>query len=1508
MPKFANCFLSCFGCAFLVSVSSIGHATINVNFTGPNVTHVSYAFPQDALDFENIRRVELVRYSDTATSGPSPALAASTTSGAADLHGTIRDTAVTWGDSYYYSWLIESKDTGDKWKYLPEDSFTLSAVEGTLVFNETLGAGDFPSTATSKPIGSLGVNVPSALTLTIGAGAVVNGGEFEGEGNILVQTGALFTAATVFSLSGSGSFGSGVIFDADTSIGVGAEGNVVVLSGVRFAGPTTIHLFGPGSFASGVSFGASSTIDVHDQVTLDPGADLANVDVTFYSQQNLSSPPVAKSYKFLADSSSIDGGDGLVVLPEADMTISRCDNLAIRGFIDGVSLQLDECSVTGLPQFHQMNGCLFDLTDCVIDRAPGEGWFILTDGSLDALDTVFRDDVELSLPDADLDLDNCRFEKELSCGRDMTVTDCYIHKPDAQLDDLSLTFRDCEIGGFNLMATPTELILEDCIVHGTCQFRADSPTGAPSIRRCHFQGNLELHARTAAEIRDNVFIGRVVVDAYSSDWLSGASPSPTIADNSFVGSNAIEWRGPYLSYPNTDIPVGANYYGDRGGPTLKHSLNYGSEPTFMGEHGSRVFEKSYSGQTILDMAPDPLPAGRFTDTRDVPPSIWLHYWIVGQESLTHRIHGPDPRIAMLQQKETLLSLDVLCSVERLPGVKFQCEFNGALLDPVVEPVLTRDSATLTPGYHRQGMSTVNFILPPVESASVPVRVTMETTPVVMLSGAPLLDPDKGKFAILDTTLNYHPGRSRTAQFQMRIQPVKLRVPFAPSGTPSAGAMAGNMRKVFPAMTPIRQEEMAIESMPAYTFYGLFSAMSTTALLNGVAAELSAKTLMTGAIRGAPDPNSPAVTVAVFAHKAMDSWGDVNKGANLPWRRNLLFVDETDPGTVLHELGHSLGLYTGWEQYDLYPPCGLPLQEMTAFSNIADYEAFFGGSKRISHMPGPGHAAWRDLPTQSDVMGNGNMLMWPLPETMETFSELFEPLYSITPSPESEGDEEPIAITLPSQPDAIKYTGKVESASRRVLIRARTRIILDPVWGYRLRIRPETIRAFDMTTISAATLDYGIFRRSYDVFYNLRAVYPGGWENQGFDCMMTQHDIAYEDDQLFATFDIPNNTTRVEVYRNDTGSPIFAVDLAPTPPTTITSPTGGQNVTAGLDVQWSAPPSPLLEKTTIAANGRPMFENGTYTQPTQHLALVRSTSGDDWELMGMFVEENAIASSSYSLPQGADASVRLLSSTGVGSISDTQVDGLTVTNRAPVVKITRPLFHDVALPGHEWDLWAVVDDAEDGAIEAGVWNSSIDGDLGTSVVLSGVVLSEGYHFLSYTATDSNSAQGSDMVPVTVGPIASVDLAFDDNSLSLQAAGADPMNTPLLPIDPGTTHTAVLTVRALGTPCTATLKLAINGPTGKATLVDEVIVFSPLETKRIPASFLPTTDGRYTFTGQLLDVEPWDHDQTNNQWTWTYSTGTGRNPVVDYLLGLTGELSGMDANSDGVVDVSDAFWLN
>ncbi len=100
---------------------------------------------------------------------------------------------------------------------------------------------------------------------------------------------------------------------------------------------------------------------------------------------------------------------------------------------------------------------------------------------------------------------------------------------------------------------------------------------------------------------------------------------------------------------------------------------------------------------------------------------------------------------------------------------------------------------------------------------------------------------------------------------------------------------------------------------------------------------------------------------------------------------------------------------------------------------------------------------------------------------------------------------------------------------------------------------------------------------------------------------------------------------------------------------------------------------------------------------------------------------------------------------------TAIITITVVNTAPQVSITSPPDASVYDSGIAITFTGTANDAEDGALTGTAlsWNSSIDGSLGTGSSLPSVVLSNGSHVITLTATDSEGLTGSAALTVHIG---------------------------------------------------------------------------------------------------------------------------------------------------------------
>lgn len=128
------------------------------------------------------------------------------------------------------------------------------------------------------------------------------------------------------------------------------------------------------------------------------------------------------------------------------------------------------------------------------------------------------------------------------------------------------------------------------------------------------------------------------------------------------------------------------------------------------------------------------------------------------------------------------------------------------------------------------------------------------------------------------------------------------------------------------------------------------------------------------------------------------------------------------------------------------------------------------------------------------------------------------------------------------------------------------------------------------------------------------------------------------------------------------------------------------------------------------------------------------------------------------------------------------------NESPTATISSPD------DGATFDVGAAVvfegsaSDPEDGDLSGGSleWSSDVDGNLGTGTSVTVSDLSEGAHQITLEATDSEGANGSDAVSITVGDQAGggfVDITIDDN-VFIDPDGNENTNASVT-IDLGTT---------------------------------------------------------------------------------------------------------------------------
>ncbi len=210
----------------------------------------------------------------------------------------------------------------------------------------------------------------------------------------------------------------------------------------------------------------------------------------------------------------------------------------------------------------------------------------------------------------------------------------------------------------------------------------------------------------------------------------------------------------------------------------------------------------------------------------------------------------------------------------------------------------------------------------------------------------------------------------------------------------------------------------------------------------------------------------------------------------------------------------------------------------------------------------------------------------------------------------------------------------------------------------------------------------------------------------------------------------------------------------------------------------------------------------------------------------------------------------LTATDSGGAVGTDSIGLTVlpANTAPTATITSPSTGSSYEAGDTISFAGTANDPEDGALSGSslVWQSSLDGAMGTGASLSYASLTVGLHQVTLTAVDSGGLSGSDTIEVTVDPAAvnlppiailtgpasgdvGATLTFDGSSSS------DPDGSIIdyafdfddgSPISSGSSPSATHAYSSDGT-FTVTLTVTDDdGATGQATLDVELVIPIPV----------------------------------------------------------------------------------
>ncbi|MEP4078165.1 PQQ-dependent sugar dehydrogenase [Haloferula sp.] len=240
----------------------------------------------------------------------------------------------------------------------------------------------------------------------------------------------------------------------------------------------------------------------------------------------------------------------------------------------------------------------------------------------------------------------------------------------------------------------------------------------------------------------------------------------------------------------------------------------------------------------------------------------------------------------------------------------------------------------------------------------------------------------------------------------------------------------------------------------------------------------------------------------------------------------------------------------------------------------------------------------------------------------------------------------------------------------------------------------------------------------------------------------------------------------------------------------------------------------------------------------------------------------------------------LLSPGLHTITATATDGnqaeasgsvMITVNPKPVVAISSPTDASTVDEGDSVAFTATANDPEDGDVAASLtWNSDLDGSIGTGATFSSTTLSVGTHVITASATDGNSAVGSETVTITVNAAPVVVISSptaastvgDGDSVTFTATATDPEDGDVaasiawssdLDGSIGTGATFDSSALSIGVHVITATATDANSETGSSSLTITVSA-RPIVTISSPANASTVDEGdSVTFTATATDSE-------------------------------------------------------
>lgn len=489
----------------------------------------------------------------------------------------------------------------------------------------------------------------------------------------------------------------------------------------------------------------------------------------------------------------------------------------------------------------------------------------------------------------------------------------------------------------------------------------DSMVKSLSLTRCLFEENVSVYSADLLWIEDCLFNGWDDVPIENRFWVQEQFemrncevvqgfqiwPGPAtiiLSENTFYGSIYVQ-EAPEeanISIRNNTLLGGSI----NSLATIDQDYNYHGAHWYDGPSGSigGWLTPYYVENRFPCDSQGEIERCSLTEPRNLPPLASTGR-VIGQEVMkydeAHLRAGQDLAFAFRPRSYA----------EELAGVSYELIYNGKTYTPEKSFTARATKHDISAGYHNAD-NTLNFIVPAGSAGTNQWELRADYSGI----SANIVTPSPAVQLISSGSVVIQPDFARP--LRIGVLELQLEVGYALSNctrTARSDAMQ-SIRNALVSLLPLRDEDVEIVDMGTYPFSGgwFSSWFSGTDIgrANQITSELE---WFVGHYNStAQDPLDFLVGVA-----PVGSLGG-SDGLSMALRRRAVLVDEMSPDAVLHEMGHSMGLYLSEEQYTLpfgyttdgilYPPRGLQIAGLAAFNGSGKASSVVP-SGEIQHFPG-----------------------------------------------------------------------------------------------------------------------------------------------------------------------------------------------------------------------------------------------------------------------------------------------------------------------------------------------------------------------------------------------------------------------------------------------------------------------------------------------------------------------------------------------------------------------------